>query len=58
MAVGYLLDRARNAHLPAAWVADEPDKGWFGSVKTKGHEVARVVAFRCPKCRRLELFAP
>ena len=55
---GYVLDNSRNMHVPATWVADPPEKGFLGSLKTKGHEQAQVMAFRCPKCRRLELYAP
>ena len=57
MEPGYLLDRTRNQRLPASWVADEPEKSFLAGVKLKGHEQSEVAAFRCPKCKRLELFA-
>ena len=53
---GYLLDRTRNQRLPVSWVADEPEKAFLAGVKLKGHEQAQVAAWRCPKCKRLELF--
>ena len=54
---GYMLDRSRNTRGAVIWVADEPEKAFLAGVKLKGHEQSEVAAFRCPKCKRLELFA-
>ena len=43
---------------PATARAHEPERSiWFGT-KTGGRRRITVAAFRCPRCGRLEMFAP
>ena len=56
---GFLLDRRRG--LQAAeqeWIEGEPVRSWIGEIKVRGRRRASVVATRCRKCGRLELWAP
>ncbi len=65
MQEGFLLDKAANniGALQTEWVSgpfeDRHLLGMhMGMVKTKGHVAHDVVAYRCPQCASLELFAP
>jgi len=55
-----MMDRSHRRFGNAGqWVSGEPERSiWFG-VKTGGdRKRITVAAFRCPRCGRLEMFAP
>jgi hypothetical protein len=55
---GFVLDRRRNMAGPAQWVSGEPERSfWFG-VKLGGRKRLTLAAYRCPRCGRMEFFAP
>jgi len=60
MEPGILTDSQHDSsvRLPR-WCAGEPDAGAFGEVsKLRAQEGLRVVAYRCPECEALRLYAP
>jgi hypothetical protein len=60
MEIGFLTDRGGgvSTHLPH-WCAGQPQKGFGGEVKrSQLHEGLKVVAYRCPECQALRLYAP
>lgn len=61
MELGFMTDfgHYNTVHLPR-WCAGEPEKSfWTGEAKSsqvkQGH---KVVAYRCPQCKALRLYAP
>jgi hypothetical protein len=59
MAQGFILDHADGQQNKAtAWVEGEPEKGWFGSIKTRGRRVLELESWRCEKCGFLDNYAP
>lgn len=41
------------------WTAGVPQPGWLGEVAKRVHnQGVRTLTYRCPKCFRLESFAP
>jgi hypothetical protein len=56
---GFTLDRSHNSMGRAGqWVSGEPERSfWFG-IKLRGRRRLVMVAFRCPRCGRLEFRAP
>ncbi len=60
MLPGFLTDLgAGQIHQPR-WCAGAPEHSfWTGEAKLKQYESGlKVVAFRCPKCEALRLYAP
>jgi hypothetical protein len=58
MEPGFMLDRRRSYGVPGQWVSGEPERSfWFG-LKLSGRKQLTVSAYRCPRCGRLEVFAP
>jgi hypothetical protein len=59
MEPGFLVDHSRQTFArPGQWVSGEPARSiWFG-VKTGGRKRITMTAHRCPRCGRLELYAP
>jgi hypothetical protein len=56
---GFLLDRRQALEaVSQQWIEGEPVRSFFAGVKWRGRRRARVVALRCRKCGRLELWAP
>jgi hypothetical protein len=59
MEPGFMLDRRRNYGRAALWVSGEPEPSfWFGVKTGGGRKRITVSAFRCPRCGRLEMYAP
>lgn len=57
MEEGYVRDRGHHEGVePATWVEGVPEKRWYG-IKTKGHDMVPITAWRCPACGYLELRA-
>jgi hypothetical protein len=57
---GFLTDKGGGVsiHLPR-WCAGDPQKGFGGDVKgSQRDEGLKVVAYRCPECEALRLYAP
>jgi len=53
-----MLDRRRSYGVPGQWISGEPERSfWFG-LKLSGRKQLTVSAYRCPRCGRLEVFAP
>jgi hypothetical protein len=60
MELGFMTDAAAGIHVPL-WCAGEPNWNiWTGSGAGKAqHESGlKVVAYRCPECEALRLYAP
>lgn len=62
MVRGFMTDQGHGAsvNLPR-WIEGEPERGFFtvGDAKTSQlKEGLRVVAYRCPQCEALRLYAP
>ncbi|HEX9800780.1 MAG TPA: hypothetical protein VGC00_11500 [Thermoanaerobaculia bacterium] len=56
---GFLLDRRQSLEaFSQLWIEGEPERSWLAGVKWRGRRRAEVVAMRCRKCGRLELWAP
>ena len=57
---GFTLDRSHhNIGGPTTWVSGEPERSiWFGVKTGGGRKRLTVMAFRCPRCGRLEFRAP
>lgn len=60
MEKGFLTDNTHGGTTLPRWCRGEPEHGfWTGGVKQK--QVAqgvKVVAYRCPECEALRLYAP
>jgi len=60
MELGFMTDRGHGAtvHLPR-WCAGEPKPGIFSeATRSQAGEGFTVVAYRCPECEALRLYAP
>jgi hypothetical protein len=61
MELGFLTDMGdyQTIHVPV-WCAGEPKPGFFsGEVKSaQRRQGLKVVAYRCPQCEALRLYAP
>jgi ribosomal protein S27AE len=59
MEQGFMMDHShRSFGNPGQWISGEPERSiWFGT-KTRDRRRLTVAAFRCPRCGRLEMFAP
>jgi hypothetical protein len=57
MQEGFVPSAMEGGLLVPFWLAGEPQRGFFG-VKWRNKERHSIVAFRCPKCGYLELYAP
>lgn len=57
---GFLLDRGHGDVRQARWCAGRPKPGTYTNEVELEQQIAsvKVLAYRCPKCNRLELFAP
>ena len=59
MGPGYLLEFTDdNSRRATDWVEGEPEKGFLGTLKIKGHKRLPVVTYRCDRCAYLESYAP
>ncbi|MGD9689292.1 MAG: PF20097 family protein [Phycisphaerales bacterium] len=61
MEPGFIVDRGHGGSLSTPrWCADEPASSfWTGEVQASQlREGLKVVAFRCPECEALRLYAP
>jgi predicted Zn-ribbon and HTH transcriptional regulator len=58
MKEGFLLDRFQN-HFSAlpTWVEGEPERKWWGGLKTRGRVRLEVLTRRCRRCGYLESYA-
>jgi hypothetical protein len=58
MEPGVLLDRGDHNSLSTSdWLKGEPERTFWGGLKTKGRDRLPVHTFRCPNCGYLELYA-
>jgi predicted nucleic-acid-binding Zn-ribbon protein len=58
MEPGFLLELGDgNRKVVTEWIAGEPEKGWFESVKIRGKRKLRVETARCIRCGYLESYA-
>lgn len=61
MEIGFMTDLGdyNTLHLPR-WCAGEPEASWIsGEAKKSQHRTGlKVVAYRCPECEALRLYAP
>jgi hypothetical protein len=61
MELGFMTDMGHynTIHMPR-WCPGEPEKSfWSGEAKSSQiKEGAKVVAYRCPECKALRLYAP
>lgn len=58
---GFLTDRGHGEIFSPRWCPGEPQdpKFWFGEVKRQQFDQGvKVVAYRCPECEALRLYAP
>lgn len=51
-------DAAGSGAVQGHWVPGAPEWSWWQGLRLKGKRRLPVIAYRCPKCGRLELFAP
>ena len=58
MQEGFVPDEDYTKRHVAQWVAGKPEKGLFGSPKTRSKEQYAIQSFRCSKCGSLEFYAP
>jgi hypothetical protein len=59
MEAGFVPDRGHSNRItPDTWVAGEPEKSFWVGTKVKGKAQLEIHALRCPRCGRLELYAP
>ncbi len=58
--LGFLIDRTHGGLLVARWCSGVPQSSWMsGEVKLGQAKLGiKTVTYRCPKCFRLESFAP
>jgi len=54
---GFIPDVSYGAGLKAAWLEGVPDKGVFGSLKTRGKRRIDITTHRCTSCGYLESYA-
>jgi hypothetical protein len=54
---GFVPDRGRNSVAPAQWVQGIPERSFWQLLKMKDREKHTVVAYRCPRCGLLRLYA-
>jgi hypothetical protein len=57
MSAGFVLDKANNSTERVKWIEGTPEKSW-GAYVTKGRASFELVAYRCPQCAWVILFAP
>jgi len=57
MEPGFIPDVSYGAVLKAAWLEGTPDKGVFGSLKTRGKRRIDITTHRCTSCGYLESYA-
>lgn len=56
---GFLLDRRQALEAAGQeWIAGEPVRNWLGLLRLRGRRRGTIVAARCRKCGRVELWAP
>ena len=56
---GHLPDIAESHVVQTAWARGAPERRRFiGGIKVNTKELLPLVAFRCPSCGYVELFAP
>ena len=54
---GFIEDNGAPAQGDARWIAGPLERGRFGGAKRKRRTRRQIIAFRCPRCGHLELFA-
>lgn len=55
---GYLLDHTHGGYTQATWIEGLPEKGRiFRMLKIRGRRNLQALAYRCPRCGRLEMYA-
>jgi hypothetical protein len=57
MARGFIPDHSYGASVVGEWYEGEPSKAFFAGIKVPLHRGFPIAAFRCVKCRYLELYA-
>ena len=56
---GHIPDKGRNQVFLTSWAHGEPERQrFFGGIKFRPKEQLPLVAFRCPSCGYVELYAP
>ena len=57
---GFITDATYGGIMLPRWCAGTPEAPWLGGeVKSsQGREGVKVVAYRCPECEALRLYAP
>ena len=57
---GFTVDRSHHSYaVPGQWVSGEPERSiWFGVRTGGGRKRLTMAVYRCPRCGRLEFFAP
>ena len=59
MEQGFTVDRSHHSFgQPTKWVSGAPERSMLFGVKTGGRKRLTLVAYRCPQCGRVDLFAP
>lgn len=54
---GFLRDSHQHQVRTARWFEGEPEKSFFGGLKTKGKRTYDVTTYRCGRCGYLESYA-
>jgi hypothetical protein len=57
MIEGFIADNKDGAILVSKWIEGEPQKGFWGSIKTKGKRSAQIKTYMCSGCGYLESYA-
>ena len=64
MEAGYVVDRTSGpvGEMPwrqqARWVAGTPERSRLSGLRLRGKVQVAIVTYRCPRCWRLESYAP
>ena len=57
MTEGFLVDEGYGTIHAGAWQSGAPEKSFWGGVKKRKKDQAKVVTFRCERCGYLESYA-
>ncbi len=57
LAEGFIEDAGEHSRGYARWIEGAMERGFFGGAKRTGRPRRQIVAYRCPECGHLELFA-